>query len=150
MLRITYIVAQHVGKSVASKDGDFVIVRRYHEGRVGSVYPRVDVCHTHRGQIVALPGDDITTLEPGLVLLHGDLGHLQGTLKQLGGAVHGLTAVEMKAAVDCALLDQAVWVWDLNVAAPCRVWAAGAPCHRDDVGGSEHPHGHLKAEEKKP
>jgi len=76
-IKITYIVASHVGKTVAPEDGDFVIVCRYHEGRACNVYPRVPVCHSLGGLVVALPGD--ISLEPGLVILNGDLGHLHVT-----------------------------------------------------------------------
>jgi len=88
------------------------------------------------------------SLDPDLVMLHGDLDHLQGIIqKQLGGAVHSLGAAEMKAAVDCAMCFQAKRVWNVDVAAPrCAV---RTPCHRD-VGSGEprHGHHHQKVDEK--
>jgi hypothetical protein len=137
----TYRVALHVGHTIAPEDDDLIILCRQNVGLAGIVDPRVVFEHVTRGLVVALPGDEV--LEPGLAILHGDLGHLRVLVEQLGGAIHG-GAVEPKAGVDRALRVQAERVRDVDLAAPRR--AAGTPPRRR----GKHPYGRKAREQEEP
>jgi len=122
----TYIAADDVANNpIAAENDDFVILARKHVGRADNVHPLPLGCQPlNRGFVVALPR--YTSLDPGLVILHGDIDHLQLTIKQLGAA-HCLRAVEMKAlvVVDCAPSFQRERERDVDVAAPRGRWAVG-------------------------
>uniref|UniRef100_A0A804QAS8 Uncharacterized protein n=1 Tax=Zea mays TaxID=4577 RepID=A0A804QAS8_MAIZE len=131
--------------TIAPEDDDLIILCRQNVGLAGIVDPRVVFEHVTRGLVVALPGDEV--LEPGLAILHGDLGHLRVLVEQLGGAIHG-GAVEPKARVDRALRVQAERVRDVDLAAPRR--AAGTPPRRRRRRRGKHPYGRKAREQEEP